>query len=908
MDTSWGEAMDSSKKHSFAASAFALLTIAVLAIGFTAVAQSVPVVTGDPRVDKLLSQMTLQEKLTLIHGTHEDPKVYQGQAGYLAGIPRLRIPGLRFADGPPGVLTRHPSQGETATMGVASTFSLKDAEDNGIVIGRDARALGIDVALQPFVNIDRDLEFGRGYNTFGEDPFLTSVMGAAEIKGIQSQHVMAQVKHYVGYDSDNENTYIDDQTLHEVYVAPFDAAIKAGVSSIMCSYNKLNGTFACGNEKTLTKILRDELGFKGFVTSDWGAVHAVNFINAGLDMEMPGEPEPGARFTIPSFFDSKPVPPPPPPRSMEDIAAMFGGHIPEEPAVKRDFSGGNFGVKLNPEKMPEALKDGTVSEATVTRAAGRVLYEIVHFGYMDGLSKHDVTAQAIDANAKVIERTGEDAAVLLKNEGGALPLKAAELDSVVLIGPTAGQVDSIGINGERSVGLPERQVGPLAAMRQISGNADIGFAVNDDMTGNTIPASALSHDGKPGLLRTGSTGEQTDAEIDFTKKSGMTLPPNATVTWKGMLTVPHDGDYWIYLQALGTNAAMTIDGKGFARTGAFQGGVHGDILQANQDNVVPTTDGLDNVRRAIELKAGPHAIEVKTSPDTSNSPVQVRLNWYTPEQRAADHEHAIAAAKGAKVAVVFVWTRLQPVFGLPGDQDKLVEEVAAANPNTVVVLNTSQPVALPWVDKVKAVLEMWWPGDEGGWSTANLLLGKVSPAGRLPVTWGKSLDDYPATDPKHPERSKRPPNKETHYTEGVNVGYRWFDKENIEPLFAFGHGLSYTKFDYSNLKVDKATDGGLDVTVEIKNTGGMDADEVPQVYLGAPSEIPAGVQFPVRALVGFDRVHLAAGQVKTVTIRVPERQLQYWSTKDGKWVLASGKRMVSVGGSSRDLRLNQAIE
>jgi beta-glucosidase len=212
------------------------------------------------------------------------------------------------------------------------------------------------------------------------------------------------------------------------------------------------------------------------------------------------------------------------------------------------------------------------------------------------------------------------------------------------------------------------------------------------------------------------------------------------------------------------------------------------------------------------------------------------------------------------------------------------------------------------VDNVKAVLEMWWPGDEGGWSTANLLLGKVSPAGRLPVTWGKSLDDYPATDPKHPERSKNPPNKETHYTEGVNVGYRWFDKENIQPVFAFGHGLSYAKFEYSNLKVDKATDGGLAVTVEIKNAGGMDADEVPQVYLGAPSQIPAGVQFPIRALVGFDRVHLAAGQVKTVTIHVPERQLQYWSTKDGKWELASGKRTVSVGSSSRDLRLNQTID
>ena len=877
-----------------------------------ALGQSVPVVTGDARVDKLLSQMTLKEKLTLIYGTHEDPAVYQGQAGYLGGVPRLGIPGLRMADGPPGVLTRHPSQGETATMGVAATFSVKTAEENGLVIGREDRALGIDVSLQPFVNIDRDLRFGRGYNTFGEDPFLTSAMGVAEVKGIQSQHVMAQIKHYVGYDSEGTSTYIDDQTLHEIYVAPFDAAVKAGVSSIMCSYNRINGTFACGNESTLTKILRDEIGFKGFVTSDWGAVHAVNFINAGLDMEMPGEPAPGAHgFVMPSFFDLQPVPPPPAPAKIagmvEESVNMFGGHIPEEPAPVFGGGGfGDFGLKLDPKKMPEALKDGTVNEAAITRAAGRVLYEMVQFGYLDGQQKHEVTEQSIEANAKIIEKTGEEAAVLLKNEGGALPLKAADLDSVVLIGPTALQVDSIGINGERSVGLPQRQVGPFAALKKITGNQNIKLAVDDDMTGTPVPASALSHDGKPGLVRTSSGAEQTDAQLNFTGANA--LAPNSTVVWKGSLTAPHAGTYWLYLQAMGTNARISLDGKRLATTGVSQGGVHGDILQANQDNVVPTVDGLDNVRRAVELTAGPHAIEISTSPDTSNSPVQVRLNWYTPEQREADHKAAIAAAKSAKVAVVFVWTRLQPVFGLPGEQNKLVEEVTAVNPNTIVVLNTSQPVALPWLDKVKAVLEMWWPGDEGGWSTANLLAGKTSPAGRLPVTWGKRLEDYPATDPKYPERSQKGVDRKTTYSEGVNVGYRWFDHEKIDPLFAFGHGLSYTTFAYSGLSVAKASDGGLDVMVNIKNTGSADSDEVPQVYLGAPSEIPAGIQFPVRALAAFDRVHLAAGEAKAVTLHVAPRQLQYWSTKDGKWVAATGKRTVSVGASSRDLRVEQVID
>ncbi len=894
-----------------------LMTASTILLGaVVAFGQSVPTVTGDARVDKLLSQMTIQEKLTLIHGTQEDPKVYQGQAGYLAGIPRLGIPGLRFADGPPGVLTRHPSQSETATMGVAATFSAKTAEANGLVIGREERALGIDVALQPFVNIDRDLEFGRGYNTFGEDPFLTSVMGVAEIKGIQSQHVMAQIKHYVAYDSDSGNIFVDDQTLHEIYVAPFDAASKVGVSSVMCSYNRVNGVFACGNKTTLNTILRDQIGFKGFVTSDWGAVHGVGYINNGLDMEMPGEPADGAAavFSIPSFFDLKPVPPPPPPGAMGDIMDMFGGHIPEEPKPG-GMNIGDFGFKESPKKMSEALKDGTVSEAAVTLAAGRVLLQIAKFGYLDGQQKHDVTTQSIEENAKVIERTGEEAAVLLKNENQALPLKAADLGSVVLIGPTAAQVDSIGINGERSVGLPERQVGPLAAMKKISGNNNIQFAVNDDFTGTLVPGSLLTHDGQPGLVRTtliGTSGAaqrdfRTDAVIDFTKKNGNTLPADARMVWKGTLTPSHEGEYWIYLQALGTNAALLIDGKKLAQTGVMQGGVHGDILQANQDNVVPTPDGLDNVRRSIQLAAGPHEIEIRITPDTSHSPVQLRLNWYTPEQRVADHDAAIAAAKSAKTAVVFLWTRLQPVFGLPGDQNKLVEEIAAVNPNTIVVLNTSQPVALPWVDKVKAVLEMWWPGDEGGWSTANLLLGKVSPAGRLPVTWGKQLTDYPATDPKYPERSKKGVDGKTTYSEGVNVGYRWFDKEKIDPLFAFGHGLSYTSFEYSNLKAATNADGGLDVTVKIKNTGSMASDEVPQVYIGAPDKVPSGIQFPVRSLVAFDRIHLGAGESRTVTLHVALRQLQYWSSADTSWKKPVGSRELSVGASSRDLRLHTTV-
>lgn len=881
----------------------AAITVLVFVCVGVARTQALRQAKSECRIDELLAKMTLQEKLYLIHGVQEDGATFQGQAGYLVGVPRLGIPGMRFADGPPGLLTRVPAQAETATMGVAATFSRKDARENGIEIGREARSLGIDVTLQPFVNIDRDLEFMRGFNTFGEDPFLTGEMGAEEIKGIQSQHVMSQVKHYVGYDSNSFNTYIDDQTLHEVYVAPFDAAVRAGVSSVMCSYNRINGAFACGNRSVLVKILREQLGFEGFITSDWGATHAVNFINEGLDIEMPGERDPKVPTLGHSYFDLLPIPPALVEKPTK-TTLVLNEQIPEEKDA-RDVPTPWDRAVLDAKKMPEALKDGTVTEATVTEAARNVLRQMERFGFLDGMTKHEITPLNEEANARIIEKTSEDAAVLLKNDGHILPLRKADLASVVLVGPTAGQVDAIGISGERSMGHPQRQVGPLAALKKISGTNSIGYAVADDLEGSTIPAALLSHGGQPGLARSGGCGVSVDMVVDFTSKKGNPLPANKDCKWSGELTIFRGGEYWLYLHVLGSYAEMTLNAEQVARTRATDG--HAVVVYAALDSALPTTDGLNNIRRAVRLSKGVYKIEIHTTPDTSNAPLQVRLNWYTTEDRKRDHDAAVAAAKNAKIAVVFAWSRLLPVFGLPGEQDKLIEEIAAVNPNTIVVLNTSQPVALPWADKVKAILQMWWPGDEGGWSTANVLLGNASPAGRLPVTWGKRLEDYPATDPRYPERSYKGVYGKTTFSEGVNVGYRWFDLQKTDPLFPFGFGLSYTTFAYSGLTVAKGADGGLNVSFQVTNTGDMKSDEVPQVYLSAPSVVPAGVQFAVKTLVGFERIYLKPGEKGNVAIHVAPRQLEYWSTREGRWIMPGGMRVVSIGASSRDLRQEKTV-
>jgi beta-glucosidase len=887
-----------------------LLLAATLCCSAACRAQATPADhADDARIDRLLGQMTLEEKMNLIRGSTEPASTNQGQAGYLRGVPRLGVPSLRFADGPPGLLTRVPAQAETATMGVAATWSRRTAEDNGVVIGREARSLGIDVVLQPFINIDRDITFARGYNTFGEDPFLTGEIGAAEIRGARAQDVMAQAKHYVGYDTDGGNVVIDPQTLHEVYVAPFAAAVRAGVSSIMCSYNRINGPFACGNSDTLQTILKGEVGFKGFVTSDWGAVHSVQFINHGLDMEMPGEVDPSSPFSamLQSFFRTQPLPPKPPTRpNLSVFAGMLGGTIPEEPQTRPDFSG--FATDNDHSTMRQALADGTVKEATITAAARRVLYEMDRFGYLDGKQKHSITPQDIDANAKVIERTAEEAAVLLKNEGGALPLRPADLGSLAMIGPTAGQVAAIGTFGERSPGLPERQVGPVDALRKLAPQAKVSFAVDDDMTGTPVPASALSHDGKPGLERT-TQGQApaVDATLDFTHSNGKSLPPNTTAHWSGDLSVPSAGEYWLYLQVLGGRGLLSVDGKPLGRTGATLGTVHGDVQHASQDNGLPTTDGLDNVRRAIQLSSGKHSLAVDLTPDTSGAPAQIRLNWMTPEARRQSHEQALAAARAAHTAVVFLWTRGKPNFALPGDQDRLVDEIAAVNPNTIVVLNTSQPIVMPWLPKVKAVIEMWWPGDEGGWATARTLLGQTNPGGRLPITWAKRLEDYPATDPAHPERSARGVDGKTTFSEGVLVGYRWFDAQHIEPLFPFGYGLSYTHFAYSDLQVRRSPDGGAVATVQVKNTGERAGDAVPELYLDAPSSRPAGAQFAPDTLAAFDRVSLAPGESRTVTLTLAPRAFQYWAVDAHAWKTAPGIRTVRLGESSRNFLLSATL-
>jgi beta-glucosidase len=874
------------------------------------------VLSGTARVERLLAAMTLDEKIALIHGASEPAARYQGQAGYLPGVPRLGIGSLRLADGPPGVLTREVSTALPSTMALAATFSVKDARANGVVIGRDARALGIDLVLEPFINIDRDPAFSRSYNTYGEDPLLTGQMGAALVRGIQSQGVMAQAKHFIAFDGAND-VQVDPQTLREIYAAPFAAAVDAGVASIMCAYNRINGQPACGSDAILNGLLRQEMRFRGFVTSDWGATHGAEFINAGLDLEMPGELRVGPQHEqlMTSYFSGTALTLVPS-KSPDALGFAPRGRIPEEYIEERAplpadaiIVGGavvaqpKAAVRIN---LRAALQAGSVTEATITQAARRIMLQMQRFGLLDGHPERAPSAEPVAQDARVVLRTAQDGAVLLKNDG-LLPLTAHDLGSLLLIGPGALQTVAVARANEQALGRPERQVGAVEALRVMFRHeraVHIRYRPGNDMTGQLVPAAAFSHDNLPGLIHEdpASHRQLLDADIDFTLANRRALPARSSHRWYGSVSVPVDGVYEFNLQMLGGSGAIRLDDRPLGRIAIPP--QHGDVLQAGHDNVLPTPDGLDNLRRRIELSGGRHRLEVTAVGDDSGKPLQVRLNWATPQRKRDDYAGAIAAAKGARAVVVFAWSRNEPLLRLPGDQDQLIADLADANPNTIVVLNTGDPIAMPWLGKVRAVLQMWYTGDEGGWAAANLLTGRAVPAGRLPFTWPRRLEDTVAHDASHPERFSGGVDGRTVYSEGLFVGYRWFDQQNIEPLFPFGYGLSYTRFDYRSLVVRAAADGGLDVAFTLRNIGLGRGDEVPQVYLSAPGTPEAGAQFARRSLVAFDRVGLDAGQSRRVVLHVGLRRLQYWSEAAHRWQLASGARSIEVGASSRDIRLS----
>lgn len=839
---------------------------------------SVAAQASSARVDSLIRAMTLDEKLGFLHGARDpEPAVGLNSAGYMPGVPRLGIPPLRLTDGPAGIRTSAPATALPAPVALAASFDTGLARRYGAVMGREGLARNQDVLLAPMVNIVRVPQAGRNFETLGEDPLLASRLVVAEIGGIQGAGLIATVKHYAANNFENQrqrvDARVDARTLNEIYFPAFEAAAKAGVGSAMCSYNRVNGTYACSNRQLLTDALRNRFGFTGWVMTDWFAAHDLSALQAGLDQEMPG--------------------------------VAFG-------------RGGVYFA----DSLRDAVRSGRIPESAVDQAVRRILTQMDRFGLLSGTPR---TRPAIDtaADAAVARDVAERGAVLLRNERGVLPIARENLASIVVIGPTA-KMPLVGGGGSAHV-LPFHRTSALAALERRAG-VPIRYFAGIDLDGEAVPATAfhVSPEGAAGLTRTAGAPAgrfpgtaaapeapaaaprgpaQTDAQIDFT--GARALPQGSAWTWTGVITAPATGEYDLKLQTDGGRGTLSVADTLRAQTGGFGGA-----------SLIPTSDGLTNSTTTLHLAAGrPLAIRVtidgRQSPQAAafgggaEKPLQVRLAWSTPEHRRRLLAEAAAAARGARHVLVFAHDEGtegsdRSSLALPARQDALIDAVTRANPRAVVVLNTGSVVLMPWVARTGAVLQVWYPGEEGGEATAALLVGEANPAGKLPVTFVRRAADAPTSVvARYPGVDQR-----ADYSEGNLVGYRWYDTKGVAPLFPFGHGLSYTHFAYSGLAVRPGGDG-FDVSFRVRNTGRVRGAEVPQVYVGAPASPPEPM--PVKQLAGFDRVELAPGEERPVTIHVGARELAYWSPARGDWEVAVGRRDVLVGSSSRDIRLRGTL-
>jgi beta-glucosidase len=693
--------------------------------------------TPDQRADLLLRRMSTDEKIALLHGPMAVPfgpggipKGAVGAAGYIPGNDRLGIPAQQESDASLGVtnpsLVRGAQDMSTAlpsSIGLAATFNPAIAFAGGRMVGTEARAKGINVQLAGGLNLARDPRGGRNFEYLGEDPLLAGIMAGESVRGIQSTGIISTVKHYALNDQEHNRMTADaviaEDAARESDLLAFQIAIERGdPGSVMCSYNLVNGVYGCQNDFLLNQVLKREWGYRGYVMSDWGAVHELGAFTAGLDQQS------GEQLDRQVWFD-KP--------------------------------------------LKEALVAGAVPAARLDDAAHRVLRSMFAHGLFDNPpAKASID---FDAHGRIALAEADEAIVLLKNDGGVLPLAAG-----------SGRIAVIGAHAE--AGVP-------------SGGG------SSQVTNPYRPATA----GPPAAVRSVPLGGE-----------GM------MASWMNVVFHPSPP-----LAAIRERAGGTV---------TFDSGIYPDA--------------------------------------------------------------AAQTAKAADLAIVFVYQPSTegadvPAMALPLGQDDLIEAVAAANPNTIVVLQTGNPVRMPWAGKVKGILQAWYAGQKGGEAIARVLFGEVNPSGRLPVSW--PVDESQLPRPEIPGWAAGANERVTvnYNIEGSDVGYRWFARRAVNPRYWFGYGLSYTSFGYANLAVV----GGKTITasVDVTNTGKVRGKEVVQLYL---MDKPGG---PARRLLGFEKVALAPGETRRVTLTADPRLLAEYDVDGGKWRIDAGSYTVGIGSDAGTMKL-----
>ena len=821
-----------------------------------------PPATTEPWRDR--QQTPECRTLELIHAMSPEEKL-----NHILERPKpdhFAIPPLNPADGPNGYAKGPiPGPPPPSALGVtafpneialAATWDRNRASDFGQALAEEWRGKGSSEIVGPTLNIMRTWHWGRSAETFGEDPFLNGQLVAAEVSAIQKEHVIAMVKHFAGNNQDADrvghfpgftgiNEIISDRALHEIYYPGFRQAIQAaGAAAAMCAYNQINGVFACNNEKVLGQLPR--WGFIGAITPD----------------------------------------------------AVFALHDPLL-ALK---AGVTF---IGPEKLlQQMVAQGQLTEPAIDRMLYDILFPIFNLGIYDEPAPGKPTALvSTSEHVSLSKSIIEESAVLLKNNDHLLPISAQRVKSIAIIGVAAGPQAVIGEEGptvyveKLSVPAEALEARAGSAMKVSYHGVGVGIRPLPILDGDVLtPSSGSGHGLTATYYRSGNlTGDpavtRIDASVDIHALPAPELgqatfsfgPPKLSwsARWTGTLTPPSSGDYLFSLDGAGT-ASLKIDEK--------------TVVQLQKVNFRSTAFGTAHLTAGTPVK-----IVLEHSNDYALLGSALHLGWYPPhpDEMAA----AMQAAKSADVAIVFAAEQLgegmdKTSLPLPGNQDALIASVAAQNPHTVVVLNTSTPVAMPWLDKVDAVLEAWYPGQESGAGIASVLFGDADPAGRLPMTFPASPDQGPGADAE----SYPGINGIADYKEGILVGYRWYDQHQQTPLFPFGFGLSYTNFQYSNLSVKRVADS-VSVTVTVKNAGNRKGSDVAQLYVAEPK----CAQEPPSQLKGFEKVVLSPGDTKTINLQIPLASLPSWSEKENDWKLCKGKYVFKLGPSSSTTVLSSAI-
>jgi beta-glucosidase len=814
-------------------------------IALNAAAATPPIATPsvDERVDAIMRPMTLEQKIDLIGGVDDF---------YIRGYESLGWPRLKMADGPMGVRNFGPATAYPAGIALAATWDPEMAQKIGAGLGRDARAKGVNFLLGPGVNIYRAPMNGRNFEYFGEDPFLGARIAVGYVEGVQSQGVIATIKHYMGnnseFDRNRINSEIDERTLREIYLPIFEAAVKeAKVGAIMDSYNLVNGQHMSQNGILNTDVAKKDWGFRGIIMSDWGAAHdAVAAANGGLDLEMPS---------------------------------------------------GEF---MNRANLLPAIQAGKVSPATIDDKVRRIVRTAIEFGFLDRPQTDLGIPRYSEEDRQVALQGAEESLVLLKNDGALLPLDPTKVKTIALVGP--GAYPAVPVGGGSAAVDPFNSISYLEGLSNFLGDRakvlyDPGIISPEeilDRTQFTVDAAGKM----PGVRGeyfnstdfSGTPVVRTDRRVNF-QWTGESLQgvvaKGLSIRWTGYYTAAKTGSYyWLINSAGGDSAKLYLDNK---------------LIQER----APENQGL--VWAALPMEAGrTYAIRF----DFAIGPVWMQqlvgLGAIATDDLITPEAKKMAAAADAAVVCVGFNRGSESegadrLFELGLGQDALVQAIAAANPKTIVVLTAGGSAEVTkWIDCVPAFLHGWYSGQEAGRALPKVLFGDVNPSGHLPISFERAWADNPV----HDNYYANAPANTVIYKEGVFMGYRGYEHNGVKPLFPFGHGLSYTTFAFKSLALTPtAPKCGENVTVafDVTNTGTRAGTAVAQLYLGNPT---ASVPRPAKELKGFSRVALQPGETKHVTLALDPRAMSFFDVAGHAWKQESGKFTVFVGHSSGDIDLS----